>query len=98
MASYYANDVEIWDVQSKSSFKVLDIGKKVCCLTSTNNILAVASLDGNLQLWDVQSWEELNSMEFRGLSPTSLHLTADSKYLTIAGSGERDKCVVLEIK
>ena len=98
IGGYYTNDVEIWDVKKKEAFKVLLVGENVCCMTSTNNILAVAATQGDLQLWDVKKWEKFFSFKFEGLPPTSLHLTSDSKYLTVAGREGGDKCVVLELK
>merc|ERR1711971_368562 len=52
------------------------------CLTSRNNILAVGA-NGSLRLWDVRSWEMFHESKFPGLTALSLHLMANSKYLTI---------------
>ena len=89
--------VEIWDVVQKCSLKVLHIeGGFIGSLTSTNNILAVGTSEGSLQLWDVRNWDMFYSSEFVGLDTRSLHLTSDSKYLTIGGPSG-DKCVVMKI-
>ena len=45
----------------------------------------------------LSTWEKFYSSKFEGLNTKSLHLTADSKFLTIAGLNG-DMCVVLEIK
>ena len=66
------------------------------CSASTNNILAVCSSEGTMQLWDVRNWEMFYEKEFEGLGPQSLHLTTDSKFLTIGGIGG-DCCVVMEM-
>ena len=90
--------VEIWDIKSRQPFKKLETGDAFNqCIASTNNILAVAPTDGSLKLWDVRNWEVFHSAQFKGLSTTSLHLTAVSKYLTIAGDNG-DFCIVMEIK
>ena len=89
--------VEVWDIKKQKAVKVLEINKgDVECSASTNNILAVATMKKFLGLWDVRSWEMIYSKEF-SLTPKSLHLTSDSKFLTIAGSGG-EKCIVMEIK
>ena len=45
-------------MKSKEAVRVLQTGEAYNkCLASTNNILAVASSDGNLRLWDVLNWE-----------------------------------------
>ena len=52
-------------------------------------------------MWDVRTWEMVKLINFGGLLVRSLHLTSDSKYLTIGGK-EGANCVVftvvLEIK
>ena len=87
--------MEVWDIKNKKPVKVLD--GEGSATASTNNILAVGRA-GVLELWDVRNWEMFYSSDFEGLDPKSLHLTSDSKYLTIAGKEGGDKCVVLEIK
>ena len=90
--------VEIWDVQQKQFLRVLQIkGQNIGCSASTNNIFSVGTYDGKLILWDVRNWERFFSKEFSGMIAASIHLTSDSKYLTIGGVGG-DKCVVLEIQ
>ena len=90
--------VEIWDINSKRALQVLQTDSAYNqCLASTNNILAVASSDGNLRMWDVRNWEVFHSAQF-SMKPMSLHLTADSKFLTIGGDKGDSNCVVMEIK
>ena len=89
--------VEIWDVGNKTSVKKLEL-KESKASASTNNILGFGSVYGVLRLWDVRNWEVLYSSTFAGMNANSLHLTSDLKYLTIAGTGDGDGCVVLEIK
>ena len=60
---------EIWDIETKQAWKVLDVQKRNKCLALTNNILAVASGDGKLTLWDVRKWEVFHSMELKPLEP-----------------------------
>ena len=83
-------------MQSKVSSKVLQVGGFVQCTTSTNNILAVGTMARKLQLWDVRNWEMFHSTTF-GLYPQSLHLTVDSKFLTVGGN-KGELCIVMEIK
>ena len=89
--------VEIWDVNTKKTIRMLPSGGMfICCMSSTNNILATGGDEQTLRLWDVRSWELFHSSKYQ-MQPTSLHLTEDSKFLTIGGwLGER--CVVLQIK
>lgn len=89
--------VEIWDIKTQRAIQILFFGKNLILGTaSTNNILAVATLDGHLGLWNVLNWEKFFSKEF-SMEPLSLYLSADLKYLTIAGNGG-EKCIVMEIK
>ena len=81
---------EIWDIRNNACMCM--------CSASTNNIFAFASYYGVLRLWDVRNWEVMYSSTFAGMQAYSLHLTPDLKYLTIAGTGDGDGCVVLEIK
>eukprot|EP01084_Bolivina_argentea_P064195 117108_1 len=91
--------IEIWDVAKKSSIKVIEVSSTtqfVSCMNSTNNILAVGSNNKKLSLWDVKNWNMFHCEDYQ-MYPRSVHLTTDSKYLTIGGhAGE--KCVILEIK
>ena len=96
LGSRYGQGVEVWDLKNKESLRKLDINSG-CSSTSTNNILAFASEKGEVRMWDIRNWEMVKSVNFDGLCALSLHLTTDSKYLTIGGVGG-DKCVVLEIK
>ena len=89
--------VEIWDVRSKKPVQVLQVDGEIGCMTSTHNILAVGTSPDILQLWDVRNWELFYEEKFNETDPTSLHLTADLKYLTLGGMGG-DGCVVLQIK
>ena len=92
----WGKGVEVWDINAKESVKILELSTGFGS-ASTNDILAFASLEGELQLWDVRNWDTIYSTWFEGLMAYSIHLTANSKYLTIAGS-DGPKCVVLEIK
>ena len=54
--------------------------------------------NGVLQLWEVGSWEMFHSSKYT-MYPRSIHLTSDSRYLTVGGDGGfGDKCVVMQIK
>ena len=89
---------EIWDIGSKAHLRTLETGAgSVVCTTSTNNILAICTAKGVLQLCDVRSWDMFYSSTFQGMQPRSLHLTADLKFLTIGGI-DGVQCVVMEIK
>merc|ERR1712192_11971 len=78
--------VEIWDVESKSSTRNITIDDGfISAMASTNNILAVGSRTGSLQLWDVRNWQMFYSAKYK-MIPRSVHLTSDSKYLTVGGS------------
>ena len=84
--------------EEQASFRVIETEWGFACsMTSSNNILAVGSRAG-VQLWDVRNWEKFHSSEYK-MIPRSIHLTHDSKYLTVGGSGwNGEKCVVLEIQ
>merc|ERR1712087_436014 len=73
-----ASGFEIWEIKTQQSVKKLG-DANIGCMASTNNILAVGTMKGLLQLWDVRSWEMFHSRKFEGLYAYSLHLTADSK-------------------
>ena len=90
--------VEIWDLAKKEANQLFKVDSGyIGCMTSTNNILAVASSNGKLQLRDVRNWDVFYSSEFEGLYTYSLHLTADSQYLTIGGQ-LGDQCVVMKVQ
>ncbi len=72
---------EVWDVKKRVLIKSLQLEKTyegVSCLTTSNNILAVATDDSKFSLWDVNTltmfWCQTYEME-----PTSVYLTDDSK-------------------
>ena len=65
------------------------------CTVSVGDIVAVGSYDKVLRLYDAKTWNMIYSKKY-GLTPYSLHLTADQKYLTIAG-GEGEQCVVMKL-
>eukprot|EP01084_Bolivina_argentea_P154442 269219_1 len=88
--------VEIWDVWKRKLVKSIRCNGYSQCTTSTNNILAVCTGDGRLTLYDVRNWEIFYTKKFNWV-PSSLHLTTDSKYLTVAGR-KGAKCVVLQIQ
>jgi len=90
--------VEIWDVHKQELVKSIHNESKdsISCTTSVNNIMAVCSVDQTLRLYDVRNWEMFYSQTF-DMTPRSLHLTDDSKYVTIGGGGG-EKCVVLQIQ
>ena len=64
---------------------------------------------GALKLFDVTSWEMFYSSEYY-ITPKSVYLTQDSKYLVVGGNsrtwgsgkdlkvGKSEKCVVLKIQ
>eukprot|EP01083_Nonionella_stella_P000526 1494_1 len=92
--------VEIWDVETRKSRKVLDVSANIntpiYCMHSTNNILAVGSkVDRMVRLYDVRNWKMFYSKTYR-MVPFSIHLTSDSQYMTVAGN-TGEKCVVLKI-
>ena len=98
IGSFGGQGAEIWDIRSKQHLEALETGPgNVSCTTSTNNILAIITEKGVLQLWDVRSWDRFYSSTFEGMTPMYLHLTADSKFLTIGGENG-DRCGVMEIK
>ena len=89
--------VEIWDIAKKERVKRLGMNGGHAS-TSTNEILAFASGEGVLQLWDVRNWEMFYSQTFKGMTAYSMDLTVDAKYLAIGGCRGNDKCVVLKIQ
>ena len=97
--------VEIWSVSDKKMvhhIKVQDSSQFVSCSYSSNGILAVgfgANRTDYLQLWEVHSWTMIYSKEYE-MTPRSLFLTADSKYLAAGGTAYSggEKCIILEIQ
>ena len=89
--------VEIWDIEKNVSARVLKIDDNyITCTFSTNNILAVGSNSGALQLWDVQNWTMFQSFKY-AMRPRGITLTDDARYLSIGGI-KGEICVVLQIK
>ena len=89
--------VEIWDIKTRKPIKRLtDNYGGIQCSASTNNILAFGTWNREFQLFDVRNWESIHSQKL-ALRPWSMHLTINSKYLTIGGF-HGEKCVVMEIK
>ena len=88
--------VRICDCKSRTFVREVNSASRfINCLTSTNNILAIATNEGVLHLLDVRTWEPFHSSTF-DTKPYSLHLTTDSKYLTVGGSDS--VCVVLQVQ
>ncbi|MCP4989293.1 MAG: WD40 repeat domain-containing protein [Colwellia sp.] len=89
--------IEIWDVWEKEVVTTLSINAHhyIIALSSTNNVLAVFANDKKLRLYDVRNWECFYTKEYDFL-PSSLHLTEDLKYVTLAG--KMHQCIVLEIE
>ena len=96
----YGEGVQIWNIKKQQVLRTLDIDSGyVGCTTSTNNILAVGSSTGLLQLWDVRCWENVYSSKLDGCEPISIHLTSDAQYITIGSYRRGDaKCIVLRVK
>ena len=89
--------VEVFDVRSRELVKMFQSGSSyIGSMHSANNILGTGGDDRTIRLWDVRNWEMFHSSTYK-LQPTSIHLTADFKYLTIGG-WEGEICVVLQIK
>eukprot|EP01084_Bolivina_argentea_P069425 126325_1 len=96
----YVGNIEIWDVVKKEMVKTWKVDACIKCTTSRNNILAVSSgayeKNNMLRLYDVRNWGMFYSQKHE-MSPKSLHLTSDSKYVTIAGI-ENEQCLVFQIQ
>merc|ERR1719474_2228842 len=93
--------VEIWDLATKTSINVLDVNdveeNSVRCTYSVHNVFAVGThADRMLRVFDVRAWNQIFSKQFE-MKLQSLHLTADLKYLTVAG-WDGEMCLVLESK
>eukprot|EP01084_Bolivina_argentea_P105697 189285_1 len=90
-------NIEIWDVQKRQIFKTIKpFSDQINCMYSTNNILAIGSNERMVKLYDVRDWEMFHSQKYE-MYPVSIHLTSDSKYLTVSGwYGEQ--CIVSKIQ
>ena len=81
--------VEIWDIQSMASLRVIGLGsyryESVLGLYSVHNILAVGSWDRKIRLYDVRTWNMIYSKQY-ATTINSLHLTPDLKYMALGGS------------
>ena len=99
VGGYSGQGVEIWDVKTKQKTRTIKTDHGFISSTaSTSNILAVGSQMLIVQLWEVGSWEMFHSSKYL-MTPRSIHLTSDSRYLTVGGSGPHgEKCVILQIK
>ena len=86
---------EIWDINTRSSLRVISGIGSVLASCSVNNILAVGCYDKVLRLYDVKTWDLVHSQNY-GVAAYSLDLTSDLKYLTMSGS-HGQKCIVLKI-
>merc|ERR1712154_468332 len=86
-------EFEVWDIKTRSSVQhITGHQDRVNCTVSVGNVLAIGTDDSMLSLYDVTSWKVVYSKRY-AVSPFSLHLTTDQKYLTMAGPwGEQ--CVV----
>jgi len=93
----YGKFVEVWDLGTQKAIKRLDMLQGFSS-ASTHNILAFASKQGILRLWDIRKWEVVHTSTFDGMQAYSLRLTSDLKFITIAGVGAGDRCVVLQLK
>ena len=87
---------QIWDLEKQEVVKSLKQDNIISGTASVNNILAVCGWDKMLRLYDVRNWEVFYEQKLE-MTPFSIHLTADSKYVTIGGQ-RGEACVVLEIK
>ncbi len=88
----------MWDVKKRVLLKLIELETEelIGCSTSANNILAIGSDDKTFSLWDTRKWEMFWSQKYE-MEPMSVHLSNDSKYLTVGG-WRGEKCVVLDIK
>ena len=80
--------VEILDIVSGSTLKLIDLGHTnyIVALYSVNNILAVGGYDKMIRLYDVRTWDMIQSKVYK-IEISSIHLTPDLKYLTVSGNG-----------
>jgi len=96
--------VEIWSVVDKQMVRHIAPGDDafVSCTYSANGILAVGFCSRSngvyLQLYDVRSWQTIYHQTYE-MTPRSLFLTADSKYLAAGGGSWRnsERCIILKI-
>jgi len=87
---------EVWDINTRSSLQIVSgLGSYVNCTVSVGNIVAVGTGDKVLSLYDATTWNVIYSKKYE-MEPFSLHLTADQKYLTVAGY-KGELCVVLKL-
>ena len=80
--------VEIWDILSGSSLRVIGLGDEELTLASysVNNVLAVGGSDKMTRLYDVRTWDMILSKAYDAFI-ISIHLTSDLKYLIVGGQG-----------
>jgi len=80
--------VEIWDIVNGVSLRVIDLGHTMFTLAlhSVNNVLAVGGSDQTIKLYDVRSWDIVQTKRYN-VSIYSIHLTQDMQYLTVGGMG-----------
>merc|ERR1712062_297099 len=89
------SEFEVWDINTRTVVQhITGLGDDVNCMVSVGNILAVGTENKMLSLYDVSSWKVIYSKKY-GMDLYSLHLTADQKYLTVAGD-DGEGCVVLK--
>ena len=80
--------VEIWDIETNAAARVLEIDTGYITSTfSTNNILAIGSNNGALQLWDVRNWSMFQSFKY-SMKPRAITLTDEARYLSIGGTNQ----------
>jgi len=97
-----AEGLEIWSVADRELVTHCDVGDDTKFVSSTffaNHVLAVglgSINDGALKLYDTRSWDVIHGAPCH-MTPRSLALTADSKYIAMGGS-DHEKCIVLRIK
>ena len=106
----FGQGAEMWNVSSRTPVRTFAVqkGDYITCTASANNILAIGYRDSGRMLYDVTNWELFHSAKYR-MSARSVHLTSDSRYLTVGGDSPRygragnwrivvaEKCVVLKI-
>ncbi|MDP2767729.1 MAG: DUF4062 domain-containing protein [Candidatus Methanoperedens sp.] len=79
----------VWDVTTGECTQVFECRASVVatCLGYSETILAVATQDGRVLLWDQKSWEACGSLRVTGATICSMALTATDEML-IAGSAD----------
>merc|ERR1712062_165234 len=90
-----SNVFEVWDIKSRSSLRTIRASGYVFASCSVNNIVALCDSHYFLCIYDVKTWELIYWNNY-GVSPSSLHLTPDLKFLTIGGN-QGQRCIVLQI-